>query len=418
MKDRDVYIIGAFSSTIGKKPSITFKTLAEEAVVGAIEDAGLESGVPDMGSLWFGNCALHCFGQGGIRGQVCLSGLLDRGVLPEHLPITNVENGCATASTALLGAARDIRAGDVRVSMALGIEKLIDPDSGSAKSGAFAGGIDQLEPSRWQQYYTDAAASFGHKFSPDADRTLFMDTYATQAAFHMHRYGTTQRQLAIAAAKTHNNGALNPRAQYQFQMTPEDVLDDRDVVHPFTRSMCAPIGDGAAGAILCSGDYLKGCDARIRSRAVHLKGVGMAGGKYRDLAEPSLSWHAARKAYAMAGVTPADIDLAELHDATSFGEIYQSEMMGFCEIGQGGAFLESGEAHPGGSLPINVSGGLVSKGHPIGATGLSMIYELVEQLRGEAGDRQVADARLALAENGGGVVGFDEAACVVSILER
>ena len=387
MNSADVYIVGAYSSTIGKKAAVSFKDLAGEAVVGALDDAGFESG-DDLGSLWFGNCALHCFGQGGVRGQVCLSDLFDKGLLPERLPITNVENGCATASTAMLGAVRDIRAGDVQLSLALGVEKLIDPLTGAAKLEAFAGGIDQLDPGRWKQYYSDAAASFGHNFSPDADRTLFMDTYATQAAFHMHKYGTTQRQLAVAAAKTHNNGALNPRAQYRFNMTVEEVLDDREVAFPLTRSMCAPIGDGAACVILCSGDFLKGCDERTRERAIRLKGIGMTGGKYRDLAEPSLTWHAARKAYAVAGVSPADIDLAEVHDATSFGEIYQSEMMGFCEIGHGGAFIESGEAHPGGRLPINVSGGLVSKGHPIGATGLSMIYELMEQLRGEAGSHR------------------------------
>ena len=144
----------------------------------------------------------------------------------------------------------------------------------------------------------------------------------------------------------------------------------------------------------------------------------LSGGKYRSLDEPGLSQVAAKKAYAQAGLTPADIDVAEVHDATSFCEIYQSEMLGFCEPGEGGRFVESGASALGGRLPINLSGGLVSKGHPVGATGLSMIHELTLQLRGEAGARQAAKADVALAENGGGVIGFDEAACSVIILGR
>lgn len=155
-----------------------------------------------------------------------------------------------------------------------------------------------------------------------------------------------------------------------------------------------------------------------RARAVKIRTSQLSGGKYRRLDEPGLSQVAARKAWAATGIRPSEIDLVELHDATSFSEIYQLEMLGFCPVGEGGALVESGATALGGRLPVNVSGGLVSKGHPVGATGLSMVYEVVRQLRGEAGPAQVRNARLGLIENGGGVMGFDEAACAVHLLER
>ena len=239
-----------------------------------------------------------------------------------------------------------------------------------------------------------------------------------QAQYHMWKYGTTQRQIAVGGSKNHNFGARNPKAQYQFELTVDQVLEDRLISYPLTRAMCAPIGDGAAAAVLCSGDYLKSLPSSVQSRAVKVKASVLTGGKYRAFDEPGLSRPAAQRAYALAGLGPEDIDVAEVHDATSFCEIYQAEMLGFCPIGQGGPFIESGATRLDGKIPINTSGGLVSKGHPVGATGLSMIYELSTQLRGEAGSRQVKNAALALQENGGGVIGFEEAACSVIILEK
>ena len=195
-------------------------------------------------------------------------------------------------------------------------------------------------------------------------------------------------------------------------------MADRPVTFPLTRAMCAPVGDGAAAAIVCSAEILRELPPAVRERAVRIAAQGLSGGKYRSLDEDGLSRFAAERAYRMAGLQPSDIDVAEVHDATSFCEIYQVEMMGFCARGEGGAFVESGATTLGGRIPVNTSGGLVSKGHPVGATGLSMTNELVLQLRGEAGERQVDGARIALAENGGGVIGFDEAACSVLILER
>jgi acetyl-CoA acetyltransferase len=233
----------------------------------------------------------------------------------------------------------------------------------------------------------------------------------------MKKYGTTQRQYAIASSKNHHFGSLNPLAQYRFEVSVEDALADREISYPITRSMCAPIGDGAAASIVVSEAFLKRMPREVQERAVRIRASSLSGGKYRSLAEPGLSRVAADKAYKFAGVGPDDIHVAELHDATAFSEVYQPEMLRFCEEGKGGTFVESGASSMGGRLPINTSGGLQSKGHPVGATGLSMIHELCVQLRGEAGPRQVPGARLGLAENGGGTVGFDEAACTVTILE-
>ena len=413
----DVYIIGSYSTHFKKWPERSFKDLTREAYLGTIADAGLESGA-DIDFAWFGNCGMGTFGQGNIRGQVCFTPLVREGLFPERVPMINVEGGCATASMALHGAWKDILAGEAELSLAIGVEKTFFPGDPQKMAAIFENGIDQLDPEEWQDYYRAAGERAGKLFEPGADRTVFMDTYAMQACYHMQRYGTTQAQIAAGAAKNHTMGARNPKAQYQFAMTADQVLADRPVSFPLTRAMCAPIGDGAAAALVCSAAYLQRLPQAVRDRAVKIRASSLSGGKYRSLDEPSLSRIAADKAYAQAGVTPSDIDVAEVHDATSFCEIYQAEMLRFCPEGQGGAYVASGATGLDGEIPINTSGGLVSKGHPVGATGLSMTSELVTQLRGEAGERQVRNARLALQENGGGVIGFDEAACAVMIFER
>ncbi|MCG8690361.1 MAG: thiolase family protein, partial [Minwuiales bacterium] len=394
----------------------TFKDLTRETYLGVLADAGMENG-DDIEFGWFGNCGMWLQGQGSIRGQVCFTPLVREGLFPERVPMVNVEGACATASMALHGAWKDVLSGQTDVSLAVGVEKVHNPDP-EVVSKSFYAGIDVFDTDEWESYYKDAGEQSGKPFEPGADRTIFMDTYAMQACFHMKRHGTTQRQIAVGAAKNHCNAAHNPNAQYQFELTVDQVLEDRPISYPLTRAMCAPIGDGAAAAIVCSEDYLKGLPANVRDRAIKIGASALSGGKYKSLEEPSLSMAAAKKAYAMADLAPGDIDVAEVHDATSFCELYQAEMLGFCEVGDGGRFVESGATMLDGSTPINTSGGLVSKGHPVGATGLSMIHELATQLRGEAGPRQVKDARLALAENGGGVIGFEEAACSVTILEK
>ncbi len=414
---RDVFVVGAFSTAFGRFPDKSYKELTRETYLGVLGDAGLADGA-GIGMAWFSNCGMWIDGQACIRGQVCFTPLVRDKLFPERVPMANVEGGCASGQIALNGAWKDILSGQAEMSLAIGVEKLYNPSDPEKTMTAYQAGIDNFDPEDWQAYYRAAGERAGAGFEPGPNRTVFMDTYAMQAAYHMKKYGTTQRQLAIAAAKNHTNGSRNPKSQYKFQLTPEAVLEDRLVAWPLTRAMCAPVGDGGAAILLCSKEKLAELPAAARERAVALKASVLTGGKYRDLDEAGLSFAAANKAYAMAGVEAADIDVAEVHDATAFSEIYQAEMLGFCGEGEGGKLVESGATAIGGRIPINTSGGLVSKGHPVGATGLSMIAELTTQLRGEAGPRQVKGATLALAENAGGVTGFDEAACSVCILEK
>jgi acetyl-CoA acetyltransferase len=422
---RTVWVLGTHSSAFGRRPDASFKDLARETYLGVLQDAGLAgSGGEPIGSAWYGNCLGHTFGQACIRGHAAMVELVDDGLFPRHVPVVNVEGACATASMAFQAAVKDVRAGDVEVSLALGVEKTwrpgadTDPEERRRMLDAFAEGVDRGDLPRLVQEYEKAAAAAGCTFATGADRTMFMDTYAMQAALHMARHGTTQAQIAAGAAKNHTYGAANPLAQYRFAMTPEEVVADREVSWPLTRSMCAPIGDGAASAIVCSEGFLRSLPEAVQGRAVRVLATALTSGAYRRVEEPSLSAHAAHRAYAAAGIGPGDVHVAEVHDATSFCELYQAEMLGFCAEGQGGPFVASGATGPGGPIPCNTSGGLVSKGHPVGATGLSMLHELAVQLRGEAGERQVTDASVALAENGGGVMGLEEAACSVVILAR
>lgn len=242
-----------------------------------------------------------------------------------------------------------------------------------------------------------------------------MDIYAAVARWHMERFGSTQEQLAIIASKNHFHGSLNPLAQIQRKMSVEEVLNEPLVSYPLTRAMCSPVGDGAAAAILCSEDYVK---KLANPRPVKVLASVLGSGRDRPFDAEDIGERLSRQAYRMAGVGPEDIDLAELHDATAFGELHQLEVMGFCPPGEGGIFSASGATRLGGELPINTSGGLESRGHPIGASGLAQIYEIVTQLRGEAGPRQVEGARIGLTENGGGNIGYEEAAMTVHIFEK
>jgi acetyl-CoA acetyltransferase len=418
----DAWIMGTACTRFGKRPGDSFKDLTREAYLAVLADAGLDDGGA-IDNAWFGNCGMGSWGQRNIRGQVCFTPLVRDRLFPERVPMVNVEGGCATASMALHGAWKDVLSGTAALSLAIGVEKTFVPadlpDAAARTQEIFDGGIDQLNPEEWQAYYAAAGEASGKPFAPqDSGGTLFMDTYAMQAAWHMRHHGSTVEQIAFGAAKNHAMGALNPLAQYRFTVSPGEVLADRLVSWPLTRAMCAPIGDGAAAALVCSEGFLRQQPRAVQNRAVRLRACVLTGGKYRALDEPGLSQLAARRAYQYAGLTPADVQLAEVHDATAFCELYQAEMMGFCAIGQGGAYVASGATCLDGERPLNLSGGLVSKGHPVGATGLSMVHELTLQLRGEAGARQARRHDVALAENGGGVIGFEEAACAVTLLSR
>ncbi|SMC92915.1 Acetyl-CoA acetyltransferase [Desulfocicer vacuolatum DSM 3385] len=414
---KTVYIIGSYTTPFQKWPDKSGKDLTRDALVGALKDAELTDAGP-IESAYFSNCGMGIiWDQDLVRGHCMFAPMVDEGLFPERVPIVNVEGGCASGSMAVHLAWKDILSGLHDVSIAVGMDKFYHEDITKVMT-AFEHGIDREDRDRLIGEYQAVADECGQTFQFGPKRSIFMDTYAMQACWHMWKWGTTQRQIAIGASKNHYNGSLNPNAQYRFEVPVEKVLEDYEVSYPVTRSMCAPIGDGAAAAILCSEKFLKTQPAHVQKRAIKVRASTLSGGKHRPISEPSLTRWAADKSYKLAGLTPQDINVAEVHDATSFCEIYQAEMMGFCPIGEGGKFIESGATMLDGKIPINTSGGLVSKGHPIGATGISMVYEIATQLRGEAEKRQVKDAQYGLIENGGGVISVEEFACGVTLLER
>jgi len=407
------YIIGAGMIRFGKYPDKSVRSMAEDATRLALQDAGLNK--EDLQAAFFSNSFWGMFAnQHSIRGQVVM-----RGMGIDKIPVTNVENACAGASTALHLAVTGINAGLYDVALALGSEKISNPNKALSLSAyGYCMDVENFEK------HINMITSLNDvikidipedKSAPGEGRSIFMDAYAMGARWHMHKFGSTQRQLAVICSKNHFHGYLNPLAQYQQKMTVEEVLADKPVAYPLTRAMCSPVGDGAAAAIVCSEKYLQKLG---KARSVKILASVLGQGSDRSLDGEDIGERLSRQAYEIAGVGPADISLAELHDATAWGELHQAEVMGFCPMGEGGPFAESGATRVGGSKPINTSGGLECRGHPIGASGLAQIYELVLQLRGEADERQVARARIGLAENGGGNIGVEEAAMCVHILEK
>lgn len=404
-----VFIAGAGMTATGKHPAATVKSLTAAAVTAALADAGAEPG--HVEAAWFCNTRQGVLeGQHGIRGQVAL-----RAAGFERIPVFNTDNACASSSSGLLQAYAAIAAGLYDSALVVGAEKMVFPEKRAAMFEAFLGSTDR----DLMEYHLDGllrSAVLGDMVETGGERSIFMEIYAAQARLHMKTFGTTERQIAAVASKNHGHSQANPLAQYRFAMSVDEVLADRPVAWPLTRSMCAPMSDGAAALLLVS----ERLAARLgAARAVRIAGVGASSGS--DRAPEDYRGHltrtAAERCYAMAGIGPNAVSLAEIHDATAIAEIIQSEHLGLCDYGDGGPHAESGRSRIGGAQPINVSGGLLSKGHPIGATGAMQICELVTQLRGEAGERQIEGARIGLAENGGGFHGVEEAACVVTLLE-
>lgn len=394
---RDVFVIGVGMTDFGKFLETGIKQLAAEAVSSALSDAGVAADAPSFAAV--GNSGWGAYaGQLAIRGQVALRPLGIGGI-----PIVNVENACACASTALHSAWLYVAAGQCEVALAVGMEKLYHEDKLKVMQ-SFIGGTDVEESLKM------VAEALQSGQSP---HTIFMDIYAMEARKHMERFGTTQRQLALISAKNHHHSTMNPKAQYRKDWSVEEVLADKEVAFPLTRAMCSPIGDGAAAAVICSADYLK---SLREARPVKILASVLGSGMDRSPEEPNICRRLADRAYEIAGLGPDDIDVAEVHDATAYAELAASEHLRFCDYGEGGPLAESGDTALGGRIPLNTSGGLECKGHPVGATGLAQVAEMVWQLRGEAGDRQVEGARVGLTQNGGGVIAPEEAAMSVHIL--
>ncbi len=412
---RKVKIIGGAVTKFGRHLDRNMKSLVAEAVGGALEDAGIAK--ERLQGAWVGNAS-----QGVMEGQECVRGqVVLRAMGIGGIPVINVENACASSATALNGAWAMVALGEIDVALVLGMEKMYFEDR-SRVLKAFMGGMDVetvaqfMEASRQEEeQIKKAREARGEKEKKKSgQRTVFMDVYAWVARRHMEKYGTTQRQLAAISSKNHFHSSMNPLAQYQTTFTVQEVLDAPEVAWPLTRPMCSPIGDGAAAAIICSEDFAKKLGVK---RAPEVAACILASGEDREEGEDSTLTKLAGKAYEKAGVGPNDIDVAELHDATAFGELATTEHLGFCPIGEGGPFAEGGHTTLGGKMPVNVSGGLESQGHPVGATGVRQVVELYWHLTGRAGKRQVEGAKVGLAQNAGGSVGGTEAALSVTILK-
>jgi acetyl-CoA acyltransferase len=399
-----------------KYPDQSIKDLVKTALDRVMADAGIQ--LSDIQSAWFSNSGWGFgFGQDCIRGEVALrpAGL-------QGLPITNVENACAGGSTGLHHAWLEVASGQYDCVLAIGAEKGYLDDKGKMFKGFWSGfDVENAEAHiKELQALSDSLKPPGAESDSEGagkTRSAFMDIYSAFCRWHMQRYGTTQKQVAIIASKDHYHSSMNPYAQFQKQMSVEEILAAREVSWPLTVPMCAPLGDGSAAAILCSETFVK----RLKNaRPVKVRASVLGSGTNRPLEDEKndISVRLSRKAYDIAGVGPEDINVAEVHDATSFGELHQTEALGFCKFGEGGPYAESGATRLGGKMPVNTSGGLISRGHPVGASGIGQIFELVTQLRHEAGDRQVANCRLAMSENGGGNLGFEDAAMGIHILER
>lgn len=417
----DVYIVGVGMIKFGKNFDKSMKQMTGESMDAALKDCGLSK--DDIEAAWFSNSGWGNSGfQHCIRGQVAL---VPNGL--DKISIINVENACASGSTALHSAWMAVKAGVYDCVLAIGTEKMyVIPDPRWAnKLDGFITGTDVEETlammdevkaeARKRRAEKEAEAKAkGEELVPDKGHSIFMDFYGAGARNHMAKYGTTQRQLAVIASKAHNNSTMNPYAQYTFPQTVEQVMEDREIAFPLTRAMCAPIGDGSAATIVCSEAFMKKHD--LTKRAVKIRASVLRAGS-KETGDDS-AVRGSKIAYEKSGLGPEDIHVLEVHDATAFGELGLTERLGFCPEGEGGPFAESGATSLGGKIPINPSGGLISRGHPIGASGLAQTFELVTHLRGEAGDRQVKGAKIAMAENGGGTIGNGEAAMAIHIMEK
>ncbi len=413
----DIYIVGVGMTPFGKFLDKSVQDLTREAVSAALLDAGSDDDLSlgnSIDSAFFANAA-----QGAMERQYSIRGELALRDIPlRPVPIVNVENACASASTALNMAYTHILSGQSEIALAVGAEKMFDADK-AKMFGIFDGSWDVhgVEKSTATLLALGEGVETPAEYLDTGPHSVFMDVYQAFAKFHMREFGTTPRQIAAAAAKNHQHSVDNPLAQYRKPFTVDEVLAGRMIAWPITLPMCSPISDGAAAAILCTGSALSKFDA---ARAIRIRGTALGSGGRRDPSDyrSEVSHLTAKRAYEMAGLDPKDIDVAEVHDATALGEIQQTENLMLCGFGEGGPLAESGATTIGGRIPVNPSGGLECKGHPIGATGLGQIYELVGQLRGEAGARQVEGARIAVAENGGGLIGVESAAVCVSVLEK
>ena len=373
---REVSVIGVGITPFAKYRDKSLAEIGWPAVKAAIEDAGVEKK---------GIEAAYCGSAlgGMMSGQRILKQLGITG-----LPITNIENACSSSSSAFRQGYIAVAAGVYDVVLVMGVEKLTK----------FGGGTLPLE-----------------KEDFEVTHGLVMPAlYGMRARRYMHDFGLTEEQLAGVAVKAHKHGALNPEAQFRNEVTLGDVMNARQIAEPFTLLHCCPSGDGASAVVIASAEKAR----QYTAKPVRVACSEVNSGKYmtgfRDMTTPEITVRGAKQAYEEVGIGPDDVDVAEVHDAFTIAELLYYEALGFCEKGDAAKLLEDGETSLGGRIPVNPSGGLLSKGHPIGATGTAQIAEVVRQLRGQCGDRQVEGARVGLTHcTGGGISGFDHGACSI-----
>jgi acetyl-CoA C-acetyltransferase len=383
---REVAVIGVGMNKWGELWEKSIRSVFVEAALMAIEDAGVDH----IDSMYVG-----CMSSGLFVGQEHLGSMMADYLGQKPVPATRVESACASGGAAFRLGFMEVAGGMSDIVLVGGVEKMTDVGGGDA---TFA-----LSTAADQEYECYQGVTFP-------------GLYAMMANRHMHEYGTTREQLAEVAVKNHHNGSLNPRAQYPFKVTVEQVLNSVKVADPLRILDCSPITDGAAAAVLCSMDVARKLS---KKPLVQVIGSGQATDTIALHSRKDIAWleataRASETAYKMAGVGPKDLDVVEVHDCFTIAEICVIEALGLVEKGRGGTAAESGLTALDGKIPVNASGGLKSKGHPVGATGVAQVVELTEQLRGQAGDRQVKDAGLALAQNMGGTGG----STVVHILKR
>jgi acetyl-CoA acetyltransferase len=381
---RDVYITGVGMTVFGKHSERSLRDLGGEAAMRAIRDAGIKTHEIEAG--YCGNALGPVLqGETGVGQNV----FWEVGI--NGIPIVNVENACATGSTALHQAWIGVSSGLYDMVIVAGTEKVVMP-----KGQVLDVGNGELE------------ARLGE---------VFPGYFALIAQKHMEKYGTTREQMAKVSVKNHLNGSLNPYAQFQKTFTLEEVLNSPVIAEPLTLYSCCPNSDGAAALIVCSRERAR----KAGSRAVKLRASVLATGTYenhRDLTTWEVETRAAAKAYNIAGLGAKDLDVVEVHDAFTICELIHYEGLGLCPLGEGGRLIDEGLTELGGRIPVNPSGGLLSRGHPVGASGIAQIVEIVWQLRGEAAKRQIKDVRVGLAQIMGGNKEGDTRACTIHILSR
>lgn len=393
---RDVSVIGVGITKFGKRDDVSMRELGLAATRAAIADSKLDESAIDL--VVHGNAMEGALtGQEMIRGEIVMG---DTALVGK--PMLNVENACATSSSALHVALAGIRSGMYDTALVCGTEKMTGVDKRRTLDALMSG----TDLSRLEQYTYELTGREGPAES------FFMEVYSKMTRDYMDRTGARAEDFAQVAAKNSRHGALNPNAQYRTARTVEEVLASRMIADPVTMLMCSPVADGAAALVLQADDVRRDGAEAVRIRASQLA-TAVPGGGGKTIEERAID-----AAYEEAAIGPEDLDVVELHDAAAPNELIVYEELRLCEPGGAAALLASGATELGGRVPVNPSGGLVSRGHPVGATGCAQIVELVTQLRGRAGERQVEGAAIGIAENAGGYIHPESAACVVTVLSK